>query len=195
MNTINLEKPVIADQQYFYNLCLVNPDLKFEQTRTGEIVAMPPTGGETGSRNADLIIDIGNWNRRTKLGKVFDSSTCFRLPIGSKRSPDLAWISLERWQALTSEERVKFPPIAPDFVIELLSLTDNRQEIQKKMQEYMESGTRLGWLIDPKTDSKIGQVEIYRLGQDVEILTQPTTLSGEDVLPDLTLSTKEFLNF
>jgi Uma2 family endonuclease len=191
MNAIAKPKPnMIASEEDFANLCRGNPNLKFEQTRAGEIVTMPPTGGETGSRNADLVIDIGIWNRKTKLGKVFDSSTGFNLPIGSKRSPDLAWVSLDRWHALTTQEREKFPPIAPDFVLELLSPTDNRQEIREKMQEYLESGTRLGWLIDPKTR----QVEIYRLGQNVEILTQPIALSGEDVLPNFTLTMQEFLD-
>jgi len=190
MNTIT--KPIAKElgDEHFYNLCRYDPDLKFEQTRTGEIVAMPPTGGETGKRNSELNASFVIWNRQTKLGVVFDSSTCFNLPIGSKRSPDLAWVTLGHWNALTDQEREKFPPIAPDFVLELLSPTDNRKEIRAKMQEYIESGTRLGWLIDPKTR----QVEIYRLGQDVEILTQPTILSGEDVLPDFTLSMQEFLD-
>lgn len=118
------------------------------------------------------------WNRQTQLGVGFDSSTCFKLPNGANRSPDVAWIKKDRWNALTPEEQEKFPPIAPDFVLELMSPSDTLRETQEKMQEYIDNGVKLGWLINLKTR----QVEISRLGEPVEILTSPPQLSGEDVL-------------
>jgi Uma2 family endonuclease len=182
--TINLNPIVRFTDDQFYQLCRENPDVKFERNAKGELLVMSPTGGETGRSNFEIGIDFGVWNRQTKLGVCFDSSTCFKLPNGANRSPDVAWIKQERWDNLTTEEKTKFPPIAPDFVLELMSPTDNLQETQKKMQEYMENGVKLGWLINPKTQ----QVEIYRLGKPVEILTAPLELSGEDILPGFILN-------
>lgn len=129
------------------------------------------------------------WNRKTKLGKVFSSSTCFRLPNGANRSPDAAWIKWERWEALTPEEREKFPPITPDFIIELRSRTDRLKTLQEKMQEYIENGLRLGWLINPQDQ----EVEIYRQGGGVEVVQFPVVLSGEDVLPGFELNYPDLL--
>lgn len=151
---------------------------------------MPPTGGESGYRNADLTTDVNLWNRETELGVVFDSSTVFKLPNGANRSPDVAWIQRARWDALTLEQQKKFPPIAPDFVIELRSETDLLKDLQVKMREYIEAGVRLGWLIDPQTQT----VEIYRQGLPIEVLHAPTTLSGESVLPEFTLSLSRIFN-
>ncbi len=145
---------------------------------------MPPVGGESGNREAELIADLAIWNRQTGLGFTFSSSTIFKLPNGADRSPDAAWIRRERWEALTSEQRRKFPPIAPDFVIELRSATDDLEMLRAKMQEYLDAGVRLGWLINPQQQ----QVEVYRLGQEVQVYELPTELSGEDVLPGFTLS-------
>ena len=111
---------------------------------------MPPVGGDSGNREMELGGDLLIWNRRTRLGKVFSSSTIFKLPGGGDRSPGAAWIELSRWEALTPEQRAKFPPIAPDFVLELRSRTDSLTLLQAKMQEYINCGVRLGWLIDPK---------------------------------------------
>jgi Uma2 family endonuclease len=116
--TINLKPVIELTDEQFYQLCRKNPDVKFERNALGELIIMSPTGGETGNRNAEIIIDFGIWNRQTKLGKVFDSSTGFKLPNGANRSPDVSWIKQERWDALTSKEKEKFPPIAPDFVLE-----------------------------------------------------------------------------
>jgi Uma2 family endonuclease len=157
--------------------------LMIERAATGELVIMPPTGGESGKEEADLIIDLGLWNRQTNLGIVFSSSTGFKLPNGANRSPDAAWVIRQRWDALTPQQRRKFPPIAPDFVIELRSSTDSIEELRSKMQEYIENGVRLGWLIDPQTQT----VEIYRQNGDREILQSPTNLQGEDVLPNFVL--------
>lgn len=148
---------------------------------------MSPTGGEAGRKNFNLYLDLGNWNRQTKLGEAFDSSTVFVLPNGARRSPDVSWIRLERWNALTLKEKQGFPPIAPDFAIELVSPSDLKnqryQDLQAKMQEYLDNGVKLGWLIEPSART----VEIYRFGQQVEILDNPQTLFGEDILPEFVL--------
>ncbi|HIK16845.1 MAG TPA: Uma2 family endonuclease [Leptolyngbyaceae cyanobacterium M33_DOE_097] len=177
----------LTDEQ-FYQLCLSNPDLTIERSAKGALIVMTPVGGEGGSYEADNIVDLGNWNRQTGLGKVFSSSTLFKLPNGGDRSPDAAWVELSRWQSLTPEQRRKFPPIAPDFVIELRSPTDNLELLQAKMQEYMDAGVRLGWMVNPQEQ----QVEIYRQGQPKEVRLLPTELSGEDVLPGFVLPVSRF---
>ena len=182
--TVNFSAIVKLTDDQFYQLCRSNPDVKFERNAKGELIIMPPTGGETGNRNVEAAADFVIWNRQTKLGKVFDSSTCFKLPNGANRSPDVAWIKQERWDALTAEQKEKFPPIAPDFVLELMSPTDSLKETQAKMQEYMENQVKLGWLIDRKSR----RVEIYRQGKPTEVLLSPTELSGEDVLPGFVLN-------
>ncbi|MBU7585126.1 MAG: Uma2 family endonuclease [Nostoc sp. TH1S01] len=181
--TLDLDTVHLTDEQ-FYQLCQNNRNLKFERTTKGQLIIMSPVGGESGNREADLIIDLGIWNRQTGLGYVFSSSTIFKLPNGADRSPDVAWIQLERWEALTPEQRRKFPPIAPDFVIELRSATDDLVMLHSKMTEYMDAGVRLGWLINPQQQ----QVEIYRQQQEIEVRNLPTQLSGEDVLPGFNLS-------
>jgi Uma2 family endonuclease len=180
---LNLDTVNFSDEQ-FYQLCQKNSDLQFERTASGELIIMPPVGGESGNREAEFIIDLGIWNRQTKLGYTFSSSTIFKLPNGGDRSPDAAWIKKERWEALTPEQRRKFPPIAPDFVIELRSATDNLETLRQKMQEYMDAGVKLAWLINPQQQ----QVEIYRLGKDVELRNLPTELLGEEILPGFGLS-------
>jgi Uma2 family endonuclease len=154
-----------------------------ERNAKGEIIIMPPTGGETGKRNAEFTADFVIWNRKYQLGEVFDSSTCFKLPNGANRSPDVAWIKKDRWDALTPEQQKKFPPIAPDFVLELMSPSDELKDTQAKMQEYIDNQVKLGWLINPQAR----QVEIYRQNQPMEILDSPTELSGEDILPGFIL--------
>ena len=176
--TVNLDPIMKLTREQFYELCAANPELKLERNANGELVIMSPTGGETGAWNSDITIDLGIWNRQTATGRTFDSSTGFSLPRGSDRSPDAAWIPIEKWNALTPEQRKKFLPLCPDFAIELLSPTDSWIKGLAKMQEYQDNGCRLGWLIDPERK----RVAIYRLGQSVEILEAPTSLSGEDVL-------------
>ena len=179
---LSLENVGLTDEQ-FYHLCQVNQDWQLERTAKGELVIMPPVGGRSGNREADLIADLTLWNRQIQLGKVFSSSTIFRLPKGGDRSPDAAWVQLKRWEVLTEKEQEGFPPICPDFVIELRSHTDTLKPLQNKMQEYLKSGLRLGWLINPQNQ----QVEIYRSNQNVEIVQFPVSLSGEDVLPGFVL--------
>lgn len=185
--TLDLKTVNLTDEQ-FYQLCIKNPEIQVERTPEGDLILMSPVGGDSGNQEIELGADLVIWNRQTKLGKVFSSSTIFRLPNGGDRSPDAAWVELSRWADLTPEQRRKFPPIAPDFVIELRSATDSLKKLQDKMKEYLDSGVRLGWLFNPKDQ----QVEIYRLGQEKETLTLPCILSGEDVLPDFSLQIDRF---
>lgn len=181
--TIDFSPLLQMSDAQFYQLCRSNPDLKFERNAQGELIIMSPTGGETGNRNVEVGADFVIWNRREKLGVVFDSSTCFKLPNGADRSPDVAWISNDRWNSLTVEQQRKFPPIAPDFVLELMSPTDSLIQTQAKLQEYMANGVRLGWLLHRKNR----HVEIYRPNQAVEVLQNPMVLFGEAVLPGFEL--------
>jgi Uma2 family endonuclease len=186
MNTVKLNlNPIIQlTAEQFYQLCRENPDLKLERNGKGELIIMPPTGGETGRKNANLNLQIGLWNEETQLGEVFDSSTGFTLPNKADRSPDVSWVEKSRWEALTPEQREKFIPLCPDFLIELLSPSDNLKLAQEKMQEYIENGCRLGLLINRKSR----QVEIYRSHQQTEILNSPDTVSCEEVLPGFVLN-------
>jgi Uma2 family endonuclease len=186
---IDLSHVHLTDEQ-FYQLCIHNPELNIECSAKGVLILMSPVGGESGNREADFIVDLGIWNRQSNLGKVFSSSTVFKLPGGGNRSPDAAWVELSRWQQLTLEQRQKFPPIAPDFVIELRSQTDELKPLQEKMLEYLNSGVRLGWLFDPQNR----QVEIYRQGQEKETRSLPTQLSGEGVLPGFVLAVDQFVD-
>ncbi|WP_330204207.1 Uma2 family endonuclease [Cyanobacterium sp. Dongsha4] len=185
MNTIlNLNSITALNREQFYQLCINNPELQLERNSQGELIIMSPVGGESGEKEANLITDINNWNRQKKLGKVFSSSTIFSLPNGGDRSPDVAWVSLAKWEKLTEKEREGFPPICPDFVIELRSKTDRLKPLQEKMQEYLDSGLQLGWLINPQDKT----VEIYSPNQSVEVLKMPINLSGENILPDLNIN-------
>lgn len=169
----------------FEKLALANCDLRLERTATGDLIVNPPTGWETGERNRSLTGQLDRWYEANEdLGKAFDSSTGFILPNGATRSPDASWVSRERRQALTSEQTGTFANICPDFVVELRSASDTLGSLQVKMQEYMDNGARLGWLIDPQNR----RVEVYRQGKEVEILENPTELSGEDLLPRFVLN-------
>ncbi|AFZ00488.1 Uma2 family endonuclease [Calothrix sp. PCC 6303] len=187
--TSTVELKIDLTDEQFWLLCQNNRDYQFECTASGELQIMPPTGGETGNSNIEIAYQIQGWSRQNNLGKAFDSSTGFKLPNGAKRSPDASWVKIERWNALTPEEREKFPPICPDLVLELRSRTDSLTELQGKMQEYIQNGAALGWLIDRKNK----RVEIYRPHQDVEILENPSSLSGEDVLPGFILDLTQIL--
>jgi Uma2 family endonuclease len=194
MTAIIIPQGFKVTPQQFDELAISNMDVRMELTAQGELITMPPTGGSAGRRNFNLYLDLGYWNRSTQLGVAFDSSTTFILPNGARRSPDAAWIQLERWNALTPEAQDGFPPVAPDFVIELVSPSDLKnqryEDLQQKMQEYLDNGVRLGWLIEPRAR----KVEIYRLGQAVEILQSPKALSGEDILPGFVLELEPIWN-
>lgn len=168
----------MTDDEFFY-FCQENPDYKFERDATGNIKSMAQTGGESGIRNSELTIELTIWNRVNRSGFVFDSSTGFCLPNGATRGPDAAWVSNEQWDSLTSEQRKKFPPLCPDFVVELMSESDSLKETEEKMREYMDNGSRLGWLIDPRT----GEARVYRADGSVSVLQGfDSKLSGEDIL-------------
>ncbi|MEZ2319982.1 MAG: Uma2 family endonuclease [Microcoleus sp.] len=181
--TITIPQTFKVTDEQFQQIAAVNRDLRLERTATGELIVMAPTGSETGNRNLDISGQLWLWNRQTKLGIAFDSSSGFQLPNGADRSPDASWVKLERWQTLTLKEREGFAPLCPDFVVELRSKSDNMEPLREKMREYIANGAILGWLIDRKNQ----KVEIYRQNQDVEILDSPSTLSGEDVLPGFVL--------
>ncbi|MBD0307675.1 MAG: Uma2 family endonuclease [Microcoleus sp. T1-bin1] len=194
LQTIPLHSPLeltleLTDEQFF-QLCIDNRDLRFERTASGGLIIMPPTGSETGNFNIDLSYQLQSWSRQNKhLGIAFDSSTGFKLPDGTDISPDGAWIRRDRWDALTAEEKKKFAPICPDFVVELRSTTDSLETLRAKMKVYVKNGARLGWLLDRKNR----KVEISRQASDVEILDSPATLSGEDVLPGFVLDLSDIL--
>ncbi|MBE9006759.1 Uma2 family endonuclease [Fortiea sp. LEGE XX443] len=186
---LNLSPTIELTDDQFFEICQNNRDLRFERTAQGELIIMPPTGWESGNRNSRLNQRLSNWAEADGTGLVFDSSTGFILPNGATRSPDAAWVKKERIEALNPNP-AKFLPMAPDFVIELRSATDSLQLLQRKMQEYIDNGVRLAWLIDPQNQ----RVEIYRLGQEVEVLQSPSSLSGEDVLSGFILDLAQILS-
>lgn len=193
--TLSIELPktigLLVTQEQFAALAAANRDLRLERTALGELIVNPPTGWETGERNRSLTGQLDRWyEEHEDLGKAFDSSTGFILPNGATRSPDASWVSGERWQALTSEQKGTFANICPDFVVELRSSSDSLKSVQAKMREYIDNGALLGWLIDPQQR----RVEIYRPGLDVEVLENPAELSGEAVLPGFVLNLRRVWN-
>jgi len=167
----------------FFEFCQRNRDWRIERTSAGELIIMPPTGGKTGQINFNLNVDFGVWVKTDGTGIGFDSSTGFTLPNGAERSPDLSWVRRSRWEALSEEERTEFPPLCPDFAVEIRSASDRLSALQAKMCEYIDNGVQLGWLLDPREK----KVYVYRPNVPVEILTQPVTLSGDPVLPGFVL--------
>ncbi len=181
--TINWPLITSMTEEQFYEFCLANGGLRIERTAGGDVIVMPPASSDTGNRNFNLAVQLGNWAERDGTGLGFDSSAGFTLPDGATRSPDASWIKLERWNALTEKEKASFAPICPDFVIELCSKSDSLTGLQDKMREYMDNGTILGWLIDRSSR----QVYIYRPGREVAIFNNPETISGEPELPGFEL--------
>ena len=175
------------DDDEFFDFCQRNKSMRIEMEQSGEIIIMPPTGSETGGKNFNLIVKFGIWVEKDATGKGFDSSTGFILPNGAKRSPDLSWIKLDKWNAISKAKRKKFAPVCPDFVVELRSETDSLPKLQEKMREYIENGASLGWLLDA-TKRKI---YVYRQNAQVEVLTNPAQISGEPLFAGFTLSLKE----
>lgn len=169
----------MSDDEFFY-FCQENSDYKFERDANGTIISMAQTGGESGIRNSELTTELTIWNRNTRSGFVFDSSTGFRLPNGATRGPDAAWVAVEKWNALTPEQRRKFPPLCPDFVVELMSVSDSLKTTDEKLREYIDNGCKLGWLIDPRTEES----RVYRADGSISVYHGfDTVLSGEGVLP------------
>ncbi|NBD18162.1 MAG: Uma2 family endonuclease [Cyanobacteria bacterium] len=189
--TLNLSSLVdsISERQ-LEALARDNPDARLETDSQGHLIFMSPTGGETGNRNGELFFQIKLWNKQSKLGQVFDSSTGFKLSNGAVRSPDVSWVANSKWNSLTKQQKRKFVPLDPDFVLELMSPTDDLDELQNKMKEYINCGVNLGWLINP--DDR--QVEIYRPVKKKEVLNNPLTLSGEDILSGLVVDLSEIFD-
>jgi Uma2 family endonuclease len=183
---LNVQTMKLTEEQ-FVRLCQENPDLRIELTAEGELVIMPPTGLETGRRNIRLVRRLDTWTETNGSGIAFDSSTLFTLPNGAKRSPDASWVRRERWEALPLEQRRGFGLLCPDFVVELRSPSDRLADLREKMQEYLDNGARLGWLIDPLEK----RVYIYRPDQPVEVLDDPPALGGDPVLPGFVLHVRE----
>ncbi|MBL1175515.1 Uma2 family endonuclease [Pantanalinema sp. GBBB05] len=181
--TLDLRPTLELTDEQFEQICHANRDLKFERTAKGELVIVALTGGETGRRNIKLSARLENWSDQAKLGVAFDSSTGFKLPNGAIRSPDAAWIKQNRWEALTPAERKRIVPLCPDFLVELRSTSDEFDHLQAKMREYLANGLQLGWLLDPETQV----VEVYCPDQAVAVLQQPTSLSGDPLLPGFVL--------
>ncbi|ADB37644.1 Uma2 family endonuclease [Spirosoma linguale] len=178
-----LKKLEVMTDDEFFAFCRANDSLELERDKNGNIIIVSPTGSKTGLRNVTLIGEVYAWNKYYELGYLFDSSTGFKLPNGATRSPDVAWIQKDRWEAIPEEQQEKFAPICPDFIIELRSASDDLNYLQAKMDEYRSTGCRLGWLIDRKTQ----QVIIYRPGQPTETIPSfNQILSGEEVLPGFT---------
>jgi len=171
----------------FWEFCRQNDEMRIEMTKEGDVIIMPPTGSETGDRNSEINFQLRLWAKKDRRGKTYDSSTGFKLPNGATVSPDASWVRRERLEKFTAKEREKFLPLCPDFVLELRSASDSLKDSQKKMREYIENGARRGWLIDPKNK----RVHVYRSNNEIEILDNPKTVSGEDVLDGFELDLTE----
>jgi Uma2 family endonuclease len=183
-------KPIIEkmSDREFFEFCALNEGLNFEVTSDGDLEIMLPTGPESGHRIAWLIRTLGNWAEEDGTGIYFDSSTMIKLPNGAKRSPDFFWVKLERWEAVPKDDRKKIPLLCPDFVVELRSWSDRLKRLKQKMQEYIDNGAQLGWLIDPQKK----MAYIYRPGAPVEELEEPETLDGEPLMRGLALPMAKF---
>ena len=166
-------------------LSSLNDDLRLELTAEGELIVMPPAGGESGRRNFELTVQLGTWTKRDGTGVAIDSSTGFALPNGAIRAPDASWIERSRYEALTPEQREKFPPLCPDFVVELRSPSDRLSTLQETMVEYVENGARLGLLLDP------ARKRVYRPREPVRELANPEEVSADPVLPGFVLKPHE----
>lgn len=168
----------------FFDLCQANSELRMERDQHGNIIVLSPTGLSTGNYHSKINAELWLWNDSAQLGQVFDSSAGYTLPNGAVRAPDVSWLTNDRWESLSEEERSKFAHICPDFVVEVRSETDRLADLKTKMEEYRSNGCRLGWLIDRKGKA----VHIYRTNGSIEITKgEPAALTGEDVLPGFAL--------
>ncbi|MDB9526285.1 Uma2 family endonuclease [Oscillatoria sp. CS-180] len=181
--TVNLPMPIEMTMAEFYEFCQANRDLRIERSADGEVIIMPPAFSDTGNRNLKIAQQLANWADQDGSGETFDSSAGFTLPNGATRSPDAAWIRLERWNALTEDEKASFAPICPDFVVELKSSSDALSGLKAKMEEYIANGALLGFLIDRKQH----HVHVYRPGQEPKILENPDGVNGDPELPGFQL--------
>lgn len=182
---INIPQIDVFSDDELYSFCRANPELRIERNEKGQIIIMPPTGIETSFRNSDLLTEINLWNRKTRLGRVSDSNGGYTLPDSSMRAPDVAWISNEQLALLPLSDLKRFAHVCPDFIVELMSESDELSDLKDKMVKWIENGVRLGWLIDPRKR----QTYVYRAGSgiDYEVVSFDEKLSGDDVLPGLEL--------
>lgn len=176
----------MSDEQFF-DFCQSNRDVRIERSSQGEVIIMPPTGWETGDKNAEITTQLRNWTKQNGRGKSADSSAGYKMPNGAIMSPDASWISNERLEKISPDKRRKFLPLAPDFVIELRSESDSLAKLKEKMQEYIENGVSLGWLIDAGER----KIYVYRPNNETEILENPSEISGEPLLQDFTLNLED----
>ncbi len=196
LNGIETESPIriqpvrrMNDDEY-YAFCAANPDLRIERTAEGEIVIMPPTGFESSDRNADLTMQLRAWSKTDGRGRAADSNAEYILPNGAARSPDASWVLRSRLAKLSPEQKKKFPPLCPDFVVELRSPTDRLAKLQAKMREWMDNGAKLGWLIDPQTRT----VYIYRPGKATERRENPDQVKGDTPVAGFVLKLADIWN-
>jgi Uma2 family endonuclease len=182
-------KHAITDDEFF-EFCAANRELRIEMSSDGEMIIMLPVGSEGGKRNFNLTGAFAVWVKSDGSGFGFDSSTGYSLPNGAKRSPDLSWIRKSRWNAIPKSLRKKFAPICPDFVVELRSETDSLNMLKAKLEEYLENGALLGWLIDPLEK----KVYVYRPDAAVETLENPSSISGEPLLEGFVLDLSDIFN-
>jgi Uma2 family endonuclease len=187
--TVPVKTGLRVSERAFWRLCCVNPELRLEREANGELIARPLKGADFGRRNASLGAQVWLWNEQAGLGVAFSPSAGFTLPNTAVRGPDVSWMTRERWEAVPPLNRQRCGRASPDFVAELRLLSDDMATLRRKMQEYIDQGVRLAWMIDPLQ----GTVEISRPGRPVEVLEQPATLSGEDVLPGFVLDLKGIL--
>ena len=179
----------LTDEQFF-QFCLANKGrLRIERDENGQILIMPPTGLETGNYNSELNYEFVKWNKSQRLGKVFDSNAGFTLPDTSVKLPDVSWLSNEKWNRISEEERKRFAKTVPDFVLELRSASDELWELKKKLEKWLENGVQLGWLVDVQNE----KTYVYRPSQEVEQVPFAQTLSGENVLPGFSINLKQFV--
>lgn len=171
----------------FFELCRSNPGLSIERTSEGDLVMMSPSGGKTGNQHTRLVARLGAWAEADGSGLLFDASTGFLLPNGAVRSPDVAWVRRSRWETLTESEQAGFPPLCPDFVLELRSPTDRLKDLSEKMAEYLANGAELGWLIDPLEK----KVHVYRASEAAVALDHPETIAGEPLMQGFVLRLAE----
>lgn len=181
--SLQMTPAVSLSQDQFFNFCQQNPDKRFERTADGELIIMAPSGLDAGFQDAEVCIQLGVWAKTVGKGKTVGSSCGFILPNGANRAPDAAWLSPEQVSSLTPEQRKRFPPLCPVFLIEVRSPSDGLKKLQEKMEEYLSNGCQLGWLIDPTTK----QVHVYRPGQPVQVLDNPQTITGDPELPGFAL--------
>ena len=177
--TVNYPTEKMSEEE-FHAFCAANPKLRIEQDQYQNVIVMPPIHVDSGFYENEATGEVRAYAKRTKTGVALSPSTGFKLPNGATRSPDACWVSMERWSTLSAKEKQKFSPVVPDFVIEIRSRTDTLKKLQAKMQEWIDNGVRLAWLIDPKKQ----QTTIYREGSEPETIEGfENVLSGDDIMP------------